>query len=195
MKKVIPLNIPPKVNGIDAWLVVGLDLSLSRTGYAIAEVDTAGLLTGHQWLAVGSVKPDSAADPIWVRGKAMSLFLKRIITQAHHKLIFPENMDLGDEPLPKYGKVGLLLSLEFPTPMNDFLVALNRILHLVLFEQSEVNNFTSQFAAIRVLTINAATLRSLMELTMRGRKNKKENIGRAYEHIGKNRWPARHRLL
>jgi hypothetical protein len=189
-KPPIPLEIPPKVDGVDAWLVVGLDLSLSRTGYAIAEVTAAGPLTGHQWLAVGSVKPDSASDPIWVRGKAMSLFLKRIITQAHHKLIFPENMDLGDEPLPKYGKVGLLLSLEFPTPMNDFLVALNRILHLVLIEQSEVNNFTSQFVAVRVLTTNASTLRSLMGLTMRGSKNKKENIVRAYEHIMRLVWPS-----
>ncbi len=186
-KKVIPLDIPAKMD-VDAWLVVGIDPSLSRTGYALAEVSAAGQLTGHRWLTVGSVKPDSAADPIWVRGKAMSLFLKRVITKTHHSLIFPENFDLGDEAPTK--RVGLLISLEYPTPMNDFLVALNRILHLVLFEQSEVNNFTSQFATIRILTTNAATLRSLMNLKMRGAANKKENIVRAYEHIQHNLWPS-----
>ena len=38
-KKVIPLDIPAKMDDVDAWLVVGLDPSLSRTGYAAMYVD------------------------------------------------------------------------------------------------------------------------------------------------------------
>jgi hypothetical protein len=33
-------------------------------------------------------------------------------------------------------------------------------------------------------------MRSLMNLTMRGSQNKKENIQRAYEHISQTRWPS-----
>jgi hypothetical protein len=82
-------------------------------------------------------------------------------------------------------RIGLIVSMEYPTPMNDFLVALNRIIHLVFFE----GDFYKRFAAVRVLTVNAASMRSLMHLTMRGSKNKKENIMRAYEFIDKSNWP------
>ena len=68
---------------------------------------------------------------------------------------------------------GLLISMEYPTPMNDFLVALNRIIHLVFFEDGW---YVSKLKTIRVLTTNASTLRSVMGLSKTGRKNKAENI-------------------
>ncbi|VVB50761.1 Uncharacterised protein [uncultured archaeon] len=82
-------------------------------------------------------------------------------------------------------KIGLIISMEYPTPMNDFLVALNRIIHLVFFE----DQMPLFFNTVRVLTTNAATLRSLMGLTARGTQNKKENIQRAYEYVSNLAWP------
>ncbi|VVB50760.1 Uncharacterised protein [uncultured archaeon] len=71
-KKVIPINVPPPMD-IDEWIVIGIDPSLSRTGFAISHIQPSGQLTGHKWLTIGSVKPDSAKEPIWIRGKAMAL--------------------------------------------------------------------------------------------------------------------------
>jgi len=173
--KVIPLDIPAKMDDVDSWLVVGLDPSLSRTGYAIMVVHSKATepLPVALWQDVGSVKPSEAKEPIWVRGKAMALHLRETIAKAFTLIGSPTRM-------------GLIISMEYPTPMNDFLVALNRIIHLVFFE----GDFYKQFAAIRVLTVNAATMRSLMNLKMRGASNKKENILRAYEYINKSRWPS-----
>ncbi len=187
-KKPVPIEIPPWMRDVDAWLVVGLDPSLSRTGYALSLIkqDSEPTKTAIEWLAVGSVKPDSAANPIWVRGKAMALYLQQVIGKWADNAICPLHFsDAGGAPLLKK-RVGLLVSLEFPTPMNDFLVALNRIIHLVFFE----GDFHKRFAAVRVLSTNAATLRSLMGLTMRGAKNKKENILRAYSFVDRATWPS-----
>src|SRR5208337_3871905 len=174
-KKVIPLDIPAPMPDIDGWLVVGLDPSMSRSGYAIMYVDARvdGEKPCALWQDVGSVKPSEASEPIWVRGKAMATFLRETISRAYSLI--------GHPP-----RVGLIIAMEYPTPMNDFLVALNRIIHLVFFE----NDFYKQFAAVRVLTVNAATMRSLMSLTMRGSQNKKENIQRAYQYINQQRWPS-----
>jgi hypothetical protein len=81
--------------------------------------------------------------------------------------------------------IGVLISTEFPTPRNDFLVSLNRIIHLVFFE----DDLWRRFAAVRILSLNANTLRSLMGLSKTGRTNKSENIIRAYDFIDKQRFP------
>jgi hypothetical protein len=175
LKKIIPLDIPAKMDDVDSWLVVGLDPSLSRTGYAIMYVDprVEGEKPAAFWQDVGSVKPSEASKPIWIRGKAMSVYLRETISK---------NFKLIGSP----ARTGLIISMEFPTPRNDFLVALNRIIHLVFFE----GDFYKQFAAIRIMTVNPASMRSLMGLTMQGSKNKKENIVRAYEYISRQRWPS-----
>lgn len=186
VKKVIPLAIPPKIDDVDAWLVVGLDPSMSRTGYALSVIvpqlcpDVAQpiLVPTKHWLDVGSVKPADAGEPIWIRGKAMALYLQDTIRKAL--------MLAGRHHPGVVLRVGLIISMEYPTPMNDFLVALNRIIHLVFFE----GDLYRQFAAVRILTVNAATMRSLMNLKMRGAANKKENILRAYEYIPRNHWPS-----
>jgi hypothetical protein len=81
-------------------------------------------------------------------------------------------------------KIGLIISMEFPTPMDDYLVALNRIIHLVFFE----TDMWRKFATVRILMTNAATLRSLMGLYKKG-NNKGENIARAYDFIDKVGYP------
>jgi hypothetical protein len=79
--------------------------------------------------------------------------------------------------------------MEQPTPQNDFLVALNRVLHITLLE--EIRNFPAfvtgglpfEFAEVQVLHTNPRTLRSLMGLTKTGNKNKVENQVKAHEFL------------
>lgn len=176
-KKDVVLDIPAKMDNIDTWLVVGLDPSLSSTGFAVMEVKPEVLaphgFTGRTlaaWRTAGSVRPETAADPIWVRSKMIGIYLRELVA----------NLALQYDA----SRTGLILSMEFPTPMDDFLVSLNRIMHLTLFE----TNMWRQFAHVRVLMTNAATLRSLMGLFKKG-NNKAENIARAYDFIDKNTFP------
>ena len=190
--KEIPLRLPPPVEGVKEWLVMGLDPSMSRTGYALMHVmATGGESTFSDWVDVGSIKPEVAANPIWLRGKGMAMFLKeRLQSVADGISISQANqafVDRGVCPdMYNYESLGLLISMEYPTPMNDFLVALNRIIHLVFFE----GPYWKKFQAIRILTTNASTLRSLMGLFTRGKTNKKENILKAYEFIDREKWPS-----
>jgi len=211
VSKPVLLVYPTPLQGIGQWLVYGLDPSMSRTGYALMRVtlpedplkcmpcqhpgclshashpcEGCGRLGGlyptqAEWVEVGSVKAERASDPIWIRGKGMALHLKEVLVSRgpglHRQMGLPDGL-----PEP----TGLLISMEFPTPMNDFLVALNRIIHLVFFENSQV---TDRFKTARVLATNAATLRSVMGLSRTGRKNKAENILRAYDFIDKSRFP------
>ena len=151
-------------------------------------------VTKATWLKVGSIKPESSADPIWIRGKMMALHLRHLLESAADDIINKTfasmneaiwDYDPKDPYDPNAANLGLIISMEYPTPMNDFLVALNRIIHLVFFE----TDLWKKFATVRVLTTNAATLRSLMNLTKKGAKNKAENIDRAYEYIDKAAYP------
>lgn len=203
-KKEIPLLFPPKMD-VDSWLVVGLDPSLSSTGYAMMKV-TPGpgramvhTCTDAEWLAAGSIRPETAADPIWVRSKMIGVYIREMVSQAYDKYVYETLADHGslqngvvrpytagpnDQAVAYREKMGLILSLEFPTPMDDYLVALNRILHLTIFE----TDMWKKFAHVRVLMTNAATLRSLMGLFKKG-NNKGENIARAYDFISKEGYP------
>lgn len=180
-KKVIPLDIPAKMD-VDSWLVVGLDPSLSSTGYAMMKV-TPGpgrtmnpTLADAQWLAAGSIRPETAADPIWVRSKMIGVYIREMVDKAYDSYVYRYSDNIE--------RMGLILSMEFPTPMDDYLVSLNRIMHLTLFE----TDMWRKFADVRVLLTNAATLRSLMGLFKRG-NNKGENIARAYDFIDKDSYP------
>lgn len=195
-KKAIPLQIPDPLPKVKQWLILGLDPSMSRTGYALMRVVPEGGATRATWLAAGSVKPEVTSDPIWLRGKMMALYLRELVEKAADDIIDKTFADMNEaiwdsDPRdpngyePDAANVGLIVSMEFPTPMNDFLVALNRIIHLVFFE----NDMWKKFATVRVLTTNAATLRSLMGLTKTGAKNKGENILRAYDFIDKTVYP------
>jgi len=170
-KKEIPLVIPPPISNVTDWLIFGLDPSLSRTGYALMLVSKVIDHSMASWVTVGSIKPEKSNDPIWVRGKAMAKYL--------HDLLATVAINVGFE------RPGLIISMEYPTPMNDYLVALNRIIHLVFFE----DDLWQRFASVRILTTNASTLRSLMTLTKKGAKNKVENITRAYDFIDRTQFP------
>jgi len=176
-RKPIELCVPDPNPNIDNWLVLGLDPSVSRTGFAIMGVFTdpvGGNLQTH-WLSIGSVKPDKIEDyrhtrtTLWARSKAIALFIREFL-----KLIKVNK------------RTGLIISMEYPTPQNDFLVGLNRILHVILFEDGTL---AESFGEIHILTPNASTLRSLMGLKQRGATNKKENIEKAYTFVDRATYP------
>lgn len=201
-KEPTPLLIPDATPRCKRWIVLGLDPSMTRTGFAMLDVRPELYTTPEEgapgtqaiWLAAGSIKPEKIEDTglhprntLWIRGKAMALYLREMV-----KSVAPDRRaEQGDfhvcnTPECCKPEVGLIISMEYPTPMNDYLVALNRIIHLIFFEDGELANM---FAEIRVLTTNASTLRSLMKLTQRGSQNKGENILKAYTFIDKARFP------
>ncbi len=182
-EKAVELRLPPVAEGIDRWLIFGLDPSLSRTGYAFMQVDPSPIpgegavdRTAAKWLEVGSVKPESASDPVWVRSKAVALAARAKL----HEVV-SEHGFLGD-----LSRTGLIISFEAPTPGNDFLTSISRILHLILFE---LGSSVHWFGRVHVQMTNAATLRRLMGLVQRGAANKKENVALAYKFLDQGSYP------
>lgn len=172
----ITLAIPPRVEGIDRWVIFGLDPSLSRTGYAVMHITPGEDRSVAKWLEVGSIKPEDSSDPVWIRSKATALSLReklRTVIEDH----------LKDED---FSRTGLIISFEAPTPNNDFLTSISRILHLILFE---AGSSTDRFAQTHVQMTNAATMRRLMGLVQRGNSNKKENVARAYTFLDQGSYP------
>ncbi len=173
----IPLKFPEK-SAVDSFVIFGLDPSLSRTGHALLMVEPVADWTIARWVSAGSAKPENTSDPIWVRSKLISLYLRDAVKE----FVLQESHNWK-------GKVGLIISMEWPTPMNDFLVALNRVLHMILLD--EIRNFPAantggqpfEFAEVHILQTNAMTLRSLMGLTKKGEKNKVENQVKAHEYL------------
>lgn len=201
VKEPTPLLVPEANPRCKRWIVLGLDPSMTRTGFALLDVRPAfahtpeeGAYSDAIWLAAGSIKPEKIEDTglhprntLWIRGKAMSIYLREMVKSvAPNKRDTQGDFHVCNTPECCKPEVGLIISMEYPTPMNDYLVALNRIIHLIFFEDGELANM---FAEIRILTTNASTLRSLMKLTQRGSQNKGENILKAYEFIDKARFP------
>lgn len=184
MPKEIPLQIPEPITEVKEWVILGLDPSLSRTGYSMMCV-TPGQVSGSvaTWVGAGSIKPDpvengmSPQTTIWIRCKLIALYLRKI---------FENQIATWQAAGIDTKKLGLILALECPPPQNDYLASIHRAIHMVLFESSFLPD---NFGQIRILYVNASTLRSLMKLTMRGPKNKAENIARAYDFISKTEYP------
>jgi hypothetical protein len=189
VKEPIPLLFPDPNQRIKRWIILGLDPSVSRTGFALLDVRPAlahtpeeGPYTDAGWLAAGSAKPDKIDDDlldarttVWIRAKAVALYLREVIKSVAPP-IDPE----------KDSDVGLIVSMEYPTPRNDYLWTMNRIINLVLFDDSEV---AEAFGEVRIMLTNPSTLRSLHGLTQKGNQNKGENILKAYEFIDRKRFP------
>lgn len=170
----IPLTIPEPIPAVKKWFVLGIDPSLSRTGYALMVVDSQ-MAT---WVEVGSVKPESSKYPIWVRNK---IICEEISNKLNGTIKFETDNSSTFNP----ETIGLIISTEFPTPRNDYLCALNREIHSVFLQRVYPICNT-----VRILTTNASTLRSVLGLTKTGAKNKKENIAKAYEFIDKDKFPS-----
>jgi len=158
------------------WLVLGIDPSMSRTGYAFCDVELGinCFRSKATWRSIGSVKGDSAT-PEWMRAKMYAEHMRTEILRLQR---------VTSQYNP--GMYGLLVCMEFPTPTNTFLVQLNRIIHLVFFQNPDLIACTP----IRFLVLNASTMRSVMGLKQRGAKNKGENILRAYDFVDKDDYPG-----
>jgi hypothetical protein len=200
-KEPAPLLIPDPNPKCKRWLILGLDPSLSRTGFALLDVRPTlahtpeeGPYTDAIWLAAGSLKPEipevvglHTKNTEWQRSKAIATYLREMV-----KSVAPDTrQQKGDFHVcnvPECCKpeVGLIVALEYPTPTSTWLVSLNRIINLILFEDGVLRE---RFAEVRIMLINAATMRSLNGLTGRGNKNKAENIVKAYQFIDKARFP------
>jgi len=163
----VSIKYPSKIN--KNIITMGIDLSLSRTGYSISYTDKLGI---SEKLDIGSIKPADSSDPIWVRsiliGKSLLDKLKNIIKD--------------------YDKENtiIILVVETPTPMNDFLTSLNRLVTSILFQEDSI----LYDYEVYTLSVNASTLRSAMGLVQRGSGNKKENIERAYNFISRDMFPG-----
>jgi len=200
VKELTPLLFPDPNSRIKRWVILGLDPSVSRTGFALLDVRPAlahtpeeGPYTDARWLAAGSAKPDKIDDDlldarttVWIRAKAVALYLREVI-----KSVAPPRKSnderYGDfDQAPAKSDVGLIISMEYPTPRNDYLWTMNRIINLVLFDDSEV---AAAFGEVRIMLTNPSTLRSLNGLTQKGNQNKGENILKAYEFIDQKRFP------
>jgi hypothetical protein len=170
-KKQIPIRLVETREDIHEWVILSLDPSLTRTGFSIMTVTREGVTSRAKWVDVGSIAPKESADPIWVRAKCIAMAaLERLERyESKHSL----------------QHVGLIVTFEHPTPREDRLVTLNRVLHLVLFG----SGIASNFGAVQVLSVNANTLRSLMGLTARGAKNKEENKVKAYTYLDEATYP------
>lgn len=170
--KKVELQLPPKLEGVSSWVVVGFDLSLSRSGWAVASIQTGASGTHAKFLGVGSVKPDDVSLPVWLRGRLIGKGLLQAI-------LLPEVKQLLND-----GAV-LILSFEAFTPRNDYLSSVRRLVDSVLFssDSSLIEH------PLYLLNINASTLRSIMGLYQKGAKNKKENINRSLDFINKSQFP------
>jgi hypothetical protein len=167
-KKPAELRIPEPL-APRSWLVLGLDLSLSRTGFALLHVtpEAANIVV------IGSVKPVDASAPVWLR----SLATGQVITEILRSAAVAQLLKTGSE---------VILSFEAPTPRNDYLTSINRVLNTVLLGPG--SPLTGR--VVRNLYINASTLRSYMGLVQRGAANKKENKAKAYTYISEEKFPG-----
>lgn len=151
-------------------------------------------LTEANWLAAGSIKPTPIVDPemdarstVWIRAKAIALTVRDYVKQ-----VVPDiPSEKGDLHACQTAncccpEAGLIVCMEYPTPTNDYLWSVNRIINLILFEDGEI---AQRFAEVRILLVNASTNRSIMGLTQRGNKNKGENITKAYTFIDRAKFP------
>lgn len=164
----IPLLIPNELDLGKVW-VVGLDLSLSRTGYAISTFSKEN--QSSIWCSIGSIKPDLSNNPVWLRSKLLALYVKDLLTN------IPKTPE----------KQTLILSFEQAPPGNDWLSSLNRVFHVVLLEDG---NLADRFDNVYLMHTNASTLRSVMGLVKKGAKNKVENIAKGYEFISSTSFPS-----
>src|SRR5271157_3402070 len=93
IKEPTPLLIPQPDPHIKRWIILGLDPSMSRTGFAVLDVRPThahtpeeGPYSEARWVAAGSVKPDKIDDPdidaratVWIRAKAIATYIREMV--------------------------------------------------------------------------------------------------------------------
>jgi hypothetical protein len=165
IKKTLEELIHLPERSVPNWFILGIDPSLSRTGFA-----TANYKDGQfGWQSIGSIKPDSSQYPVWVRSKMMAVRLAQMILR--------EEVGLLED------NKGILVCMEQPTPGNDWLNVLNKVI------QAELFSVMPMTVPVYLLHVNAATLRSNFELKRTG-NNKDENIRKSHEFASAHLFPG-----
>jgi len=193
--KPVEIAVPQPVEGIDRWIILGLDPSLSRTGYAVMLVEKAEDRSKANWLAVGSFAPEDTSVPSWIRSKSVALAARNMLQDT-----LATNFDVSRDPANPmqyaeaarewFKRTGLIISMEAPTPQNDHLTTISIVLRLIMFEkQGGQDILIDSFGKVHVEFTNASTLRRLMGLTKTGASNKKENVERAFTFLDKGSYP------
>ena len=167
-KKVVELQFPRLP--IKNWIILGLDLSLSRTGYAVLHVGDGVA----RWVEVGSFAPRDSSDETWARALALGTLIRDVV----ERLV---GQGAG-------GQTGIILSVEFPDPKNSYLMALNGIVQAAIWSSGPEGTLQERLPIYR-FAINAMTLRSVLRLNKTVTGNKDVNIAQAYNYISETEFP------
>lgn len=159
----------PSEPTIKSWHVVAVDPSLTRAGFATSYATPEKA----EWISVGSWKPRDSSQPVWARAAAIGSKIKDLAVVLQ-----------GIEDA-QAKQLGLLFIMEAPPPRNDWLSSLQRVIFMMM-GRNQMHDLP--YGAVRVMLVNASTLRSQMALTKTG-NNKNENIARAYDYIDRNKYP------
>ena len=102
---------------IKDWAILGLDLSLSRTGYAALYLES-GVAS---WGEVGSftMDDDSKKADTWARAQAYALGIGSVLE--------------GMWARCRNRGYGLAIILEYPDPENSYLMGLNQVIQTNLY--------------------------------------------------------------
>ena len=165
-KKAVELQFPRLP--IKNWNILGLDLSLSRTGYAVHRLEDGVA----RWVEVGSFTPKDSSDETWARGLAIATLVRDVLFRLTES-----------DPL-----TGIILSVEFPDPKNSYLMALNGIVQAALWSSGPEGTLQERCPIYR-FAINAMTLRSVLRLNKTVEGNKDVNIAMAYNYIDQKEFP------
>lgn len=165
-----PELVFPSEPGITSWHVIAVDPSLTRAGFATSHVTPEKA----EWISVGSWKPTDSSQPVWARAAAIGSKIKDLAVALD-----------GVDAATTLKQLGLLFIMEAPPPRNDWLSSLQRVIFMMM-GRNQMHDLP--YGAVRVMLVNASTLRSQMALTKTG-NNKNENITRAYDYIDKSEYP------
>ena len=156
-----------------AWTILGLDLSLTRTGFATLHCE-GGVAS---WEDIGSLTPrdpkgSSGKQESWVRASALGIAIRARATQL-----------MIDRP-----STPLIIAIEFPDPNNSYLMGLNQVIQTILWAADDAGGIGGPSGLLYRLAVNASTLRAALRLG--GTTDKGNNLDLAYGYVPKDRYPA-----
>ena len=149
---------------IQNWVLLGLDLSLSRTGYATLFIEGPKAT----WGRVGSysMSEDNKGEETWARAQAYA-------------------MGIGSELLNIWEKCratgkawGLGIIMEYPDPDNSYLMGLNQVIQTSLWNAGIP--CYADFLELRRMFVNASTLRSVMGILSGTGKAENQRIAQTF---------------
>lgn len=153
------------------WTILGLDLSLTRTGFATLHCE-GGVA---RWGAIGSLTPrDQKGAPkqeSWLRAAALGIAIRARVTQLMRTYHAP-----------------LILAIEFPDPNNSYLMGLNQVIQTILWTTDDQGGVGGPDGVVYRLAINASTLRATLYL--KGVSDKASNLELAYAYVPKENYPT-----